>query len=195
MQRLTLPHALGLPAKTDSGKQSGKANKNGKAKAEEGAVAVSGVKRDVVGVAQTGSGKTLAYGLPILHHILSRPRASLLLGSEKEQGRSVDAQNGEEKELAALILAPTRELALQVSAHLQTVIDSASSSANATVEDGDEGAPNPKKRRFAQVATVCGGMSVQKQRRMLHGRMEADIVVATPGRLWDLLAQVSEHYR
>lgn len=57
--------------------------------------------RDIVGVAETGSGKTLAYGLPILHRILSHPRLPRT-----------------KRTLQALILAPTRELALQVSDHL-----------------------------------------------------------------------------
>ena len=52
--------------------------------------------RDILGVAQTGTGKTAAFGLPILHNIL------------KMEGRP------SQKSCRALILAPTRELAVQI---------------------------------------------------------------------------------
>lgn len=107
--------------------------------------------RDVVGVAETGSGKTLAYGLPILQYIAEHPSTSL------------------DRPLEALILAPTRELALQVGHHLQAVSDAGG--------------------RFANIATICGGMAIQKQERILEQRGGAHIVVATPGRLWDVLKQ------
>ncbi|WFD23689.1 RNA helicase [Malassezia equina] len=112
---------------------------------------LDGAPRDVVGIAQTGSGKTLAYGLPILHYIL------------ENSADSMDA----ERPLDALILAPTRELALQVTTHLQAVTEAGG--------------------RFANVAAVCGGMSVQKQQRVLLQHGGAHVVVATPGRLWDML--------
>jgi superfamily II DNA/RNA helicase len=56
--------------------------------------------RDVIGVAQTGSGKTLAFVLPLLNWIISLPKL------EREQ----DIDNGP----YAIIMAPTRELALQI---------------------------------------------------------------------------------
>ncbi|WFD31340.1 RNA helicase [Malassezia sp. CBS 17886] len=113
---------------------------------------IDGQPRDVVGIAQTGSGKTLAYGLPILAHVLS----------EADKGA---VRN--DRPLEALVLTPTRELALQVTSHLDAV----------SVAGG----------HFANVATVCGGMSVQKQQRVLAQRGGAHVVVATPGRLWDVL--------
>lgn len=57
-------------------------------------------KKDVVGAAETGSGKTLAFAIPIIHGIL--------------QARQV---NREENSLQALILTPTRELAVQIKKH------------------------------------------------------------------------------
>ncbi|KAG9104867.1 ATP-dependent RNA helicase [Ceratobasidium sp. 370] len=113
--------------------------------------------RDIVGVAETGSGKTLAYALPILHYVLSQ-----LPGSKRR------------RELAALILAPTRELALQVCEHLKTVVGPKSSSY-------EGGIPR------VSVAAIVGGLSLQKQRRVLE--RGADIIVATPGRLWDVLGE------
>lgn len=65
-------------------------------------VALDG-KRDIIGAAQTGSGKTLAFGLPILQSIATR------IVTSKDPG------------LHGLILAPTRELAMQVTDHLNAV--------------------------------------------------------------------------
>jgi superfamily II DNA/RNA helicase len=97
--------------------------------------------RDVCGKAKTGSGKTLAFGLPTLMRI---PRT--------EPGRP-----------AALVLAPTRELAVQVAevlAPLGAAID-------------------------RRVVAVYGGTDLDQQIRALD--KGADLVVATPGRLIDLV--------
>jgi ATP-dependent RNA helicase DDX24/MAK5 len=67
----------------------------------------------------------------------------------------------------ALIMSPTRELAHQLTAHLSAL--------NATL--GDDG---------PRLATVTGGLSVQKQRRLLA---DADIIVGTTGRLWEVIGQ------
>ena len=68
--------------------------------------------------------------------------------------------------LTALILAPTRELAHQLHQHLKALCDHL-----------------PKSPRFA---TVTGGLSVEKQRRLLK---DADILIATPGRLWEVVSE------
>ncbi|WFC98453.1 hypothetical protein MYAM1_001181 [Malassezia yamatoensis] len=114
-------------------------------------IGLYGPARDVIGVAETGSGKTLAYGLCILQYIAQNP--------SKDSDRPLEA----------LILTPTRELALQVTKHLQAVSEAGG--------------------KFANIATVCGGMSMQKQQRILQQHCGAHVVVATPGRLWDLLKQ------
>ncbi|KAI5122092.1 hypothetical protein M0805_002214 [Coniferiporia weirii] len=116
--------------------------------------------KDVVGVAETGSGKTLAYGLPILHDLLVR-------GPPKGK-----------RTLQALILAPTRELALQVSAHLNACI---------TLGSGDGEPSKAKGPPRVSIAAVVGGMAAQKQRRVLERGL--DVLVATPGRLWDLIEE------
>lgn len=101
---------------------------------------------DVVGSAETGSGKTLAFGLAVLNRLLTD---------------FSDAPRG----LKALILTPTRELAMQVRAHLEAVA------------------------RFTGISVVAlvGGMSKQKQSRVLSKNPE--ICVATPGRLWELITE------
>ncbi|CAD6585850.1 MAG: ATP-dependent RNA helicase [Tremellales sp. Tagirdzhanova-0007] len=111
--------------------------------------------KDVVGVAETGSGKTLAYALPILSHILRAPPSS------------VDIR----RPLSALILCPTRELALQVVEHVNLVLSYAL--------DAKTGPPR------ISVASVVGGLNAQKQKRILE--RGCDVLVATPGRLWDLI--------
>lgn len=72
--------------------------------------------------------------------------------------------------LAALILAPTRELAIQVKNHLLKIT----------------------KYVDVTLAAIVGGMSVQKQQRMLSKK--PDIVIATPGRLWELVSAGNERH-
>ncbi len=102
--------------------------------------------RDLVVSAQTGSGKTVAFGLAI---------AAQLLG---EDGRVRRASGP-----LALVIAPTRELALQVARELDWLYREAG----------------------ARIATCVGGMNPQQERRALQAG--ATIVVGTPGRLRDHL--------
>ncbi|TFK73479.1 DEAD-domain-containing protein [Pluteus cervinus] len=126
--------------------------------------------KDVVGVAQTGSGKTLAYGLPILNQLLSQPHL----------------RTNEKRRLQALILAPTRELALQVTSHLNACLPVLEPK-----ETGGEQSARPTKRLpLVSCAAIVGGMSSQKQRRVLDRGV--DILVATPGRLWDIMQEDEE---
>ncbi|KAM2116685.1 hypothetical protein PS2_009180 [Malus domestica] len=122
--------------------------------------------KDIVGAAETGSGKTLAFGLPILQRLLD----------EKEKAVRMFDEKGEEAEkfspkglLRALVITPTRELALQVSDHLKAV-----------AKDTD-----------IRVVPIVGGMSKEKQERLLKARPE--IVVGTPGRLWELMSGGEKH--
>ncbi|KAF2825377.1 DEAD-domain-containing protein [Ophiobolus disseminans] len=107
--------------------------------------------RDVIGKASTGSGKTLAFGIPIIEAFLASKSTT---------------KDAKDKTPLALIIAPTRELAHQITAHL-----------TALCAKGDFEAPN--------IASVTGGLAVQKQRRQLE---KADIVVGTPGRLWEVIS-------
>jgi ATP-dependent RNA helicase DeaD len=105
---------------------------------------------DVVGQAQTGTGKTLAFGLPILQKIQEKIQ---------EEGRK------NKKAVKAIILTPTRELALQV----HDEIDS--------VNNGNR----------LRLCTVYGGSSIEKQINKL--RNGVDIVIGTPGRVIDHLGR------
>ncbi|KAL4749776.1 hypothetical protein BDW72DRAFT_213842 [Aspergillus terricola var. indicus] len=112
---------------------------------------------DVIGKASTGSGKTLAFGLPILEHYLEEEKRKTV-GSEEEEKKK-------EKVPIALILSPTRELAHQLQKHIYGLISNA---------------PGVN----ARTALLTGGLSVQKQQRLLE---TADIVIGTPGRVWEVL--------
>jgi ATP-dependent RNA helicase DDX24/MAK5 len=106
-----------------------------------------------------GSGKTLAYGLPILHKLTKKRE------QEKRDGVEKDSR------LKALLLAPTRELAVQVSDQLKLIA----------------------KHTPITVVPVIGGLAPQKQVRLLSKRPE--VVVATPGRLWELINGVRQSHR
>ncbi len=109
------------------------------------AIAPQMAGRDILGIAQTGTGKTAAFALPILHQLIE-------IGTKPTP-----------KTCRALVLAPTRELAVQIEAAFRTLAGSA---------------------RFSTLL-VLGGMSRSAQVRALARGI--DIVVATPGRLTDLM--------
>src|SRR5215831_17798972 len=97
--------------------------------------------RDVCGKAKTGSGKTLAFGLPVLARV----------------GRAAPQRP------RALILVPTRELALQVTEVLEPLADAVD----------------------RRVTSVYGGARMDRQITALRNGI--DVVIATPGRLIDLV--------
>ncbi len=101
---------------------------------------------DVVGKAQTGTGKTAAFLITIITDLLNNPVAD-----ERYAG-----------EARALVIAPTRELVMQIA-------DDARALAKYT---------------DLKIHTLVGGMDYDKQRRHLHENL-CDILVATPGRLLD----------
>jgi ATP-dependent RNA helicase RhlE len=101
--------------------------------------------QDLIGIAQTGTGKTAAFTLPILTRLASEP----------ERRRSTKV----------LIIAPTRELVVQIQENVQTYA----------------------KHLPITVATVFGGVGEHPQIRAL--RAGAEIIVATAGRLLDLMRQ------
>lgn len=112
-------------------------------------------RMDILGAAETGSGKTLAFGIPLIHFITND---------------KIDDQNeSDANPLRALVLTPTRELAIQVRNHLRAAA----------------------KYTDVTIQTVVGGMSQQKQERLL--KKCPDIVVATPGRLWELIQEGNPH--
>lgn len=163
--------------------------------AHESAFAAPHTERDLVGIAQTGSGKTLAYGLPILSHILSQAEPSAARAASPSASTTSseddDMDDLPPTRLAALILCPTRELALQVRQALSSLAVRTLPLLPSSPETDKLAPEDPRRRqkgRLVQVVALTGGMSVDKQKRQLE--KGADIVVATPGRLWDLIGEV-----
>ncbi|XP_072895275.1 ATP-dependent RNA helicase DDX24 [Hemitrygon akajei] len=180
-------------------------------------------KRDILGAAETGSGKTLAFAIPMIHLILEwRQAEETRLKKNEEMHKNQDSnedqetfiddlikidsehleeseeveESGDEEDsnlgcikvindvnfdfenaeasnvknpLLGLILTPTRELAVQVKHHIDAVT----------------------KFTGIKTATIVGGMAAQKQERILNYRPE--IVIATPGRLWELIKERHPH--
>ena len=102
--------------------------------------------RDVIGLSQTGSGKTLAFAIPIIETLY------------------------ESKKTEALVLCPTRELALQIEEVFHSLT---------------------KYRKDLKVLAVYGGSSIENNMRDL--RKGANIVIGTPGRVMDLIRRKSIH--
>ncbi|MAT94766.1 MAG: ATP-dependent RNA helicase RhlB [Halioglobus sp.] len=105
---------------------------------------------DAIGKAQTGTGKTAAFLITIFNDLLNHPpEGERFLGEPR-----------------ALVIAPTRELVMQIAAD---------------AEDLARHSP-------LQIATLIGGMDYQKQLNRLGSRV-VDLVVATPGRLLDFMGR------
>lgn len=104
--------------------------------------------KDLLGCAQTGTGKTAAFAIPILQRLAKEDRAC-------EGNRPI----------RALVLAPTRELAIQIGESFNTY----------------------GKHLMIQTGVIFGGVTPKRHIKVL--KKEPDILVATPGRLIDLIEQ------
>ncbi|XP_015720884.1 ATP-dependent RNA helicase DDX24 [Coturnix japonica] len=178
---------------------------------------------DVLGAAETGSGKTLAFAIPMIHSVLEWQKSNSSVSindtvskkpyqhhdekrwendDEAEKGKhqqvedsgdeddasfatesvkveentEYDSSNKEhavglhkKRPLLGLVLTPTRELAVQVKHHIDAVA----------------------KFTGIKTAILVGGMAAQKQERVLNRKPE--IVIATPGRLWELIKERHPH--
>ena len=105
--------------------------------------------RDLLGCAQTGTGKTAAFAIPILQLLFQQ-------NQKPEGGR---------KKIKALILTPTRELAIQI----------------------EESFAAYGKFTGIKQTVIFGGVSQHSQVERLHRGI--DVLIATPGRLLDLMQQ------
>ena len=109
-------------------------------------------RHDIIGQAKTGTGKTLGFGLPLLEHVVA----------PGEDGFDRLPDPGKPQ---ALVVAPTRELAIQVAGDLQTA----------------------SRNRGVRVVLLYGGRAYEPQIDALTKGVE--VVVGTPGRMVDLLNQ------
>ncbi|NWW65586.1 DDX24 helicase, partial [Ifrita kowaldi] len=178
---------------------------------------------DILGAAETGSGKTLAFAIPMIHSVLqwqksnnsttrndsvskeSHQRHDETRWENEDEAEKVTHQQVEDsgdeddasfttgcvkvleniefdsddethtvdshkkRPLLGLVLTPTRELAVQVKHHIDAVA----------------------KFTGIKTAILVGGMAAQKQERVLNRKPE--IVIATPGRLWELVKERHPH--
>jgi ATP-dependent RNA helicase RhlE len=102
--------------------------------------------RDLLGIAPTGTGKTAAFALPMLQHLITAPTRATHFATR------------------GLVLAPTRELALQIEGSLRRLAN----------------------QQTLHIVAILGGVSRFVQVQRMRGG--ADIVVGTPGRICDLMA-------
>ncbi|GMI34087.1 hypothetical protein TrCOL_g1347 [Triparma columacea] len=107
-------------------------------------------RRDMIGIAETGSGKTAAFGIPMCHHILTLDDE--ILNSCGDNGP------------LAVVMAPTRELALQIEEEMQKLLSM---------------------QNVVKTLSIVGGQSIDDQ--AFHLRNGVHIVVGTPGRMEDVL--------
>jgi DEAD/DEAH box helicase len=103
-------------------------------------------RRDLIGISETGSGKTVAFGVPMCHYILNLPPA--ILSNVADQGP------------LALVMAPTRELALQIDVQLQKLLSC---------------------QTIVISCAIVGGQPIQHQAQVI--RKGVHIIVGTPGRI------------
>lgn len=110
---------------------------------QEGTIPDAVHGRDLIGTAQTGTGKTAAFLLPILERLMNRPRGRIY----------------------ALVLTPTRELAIQAEGFLEQL----------------------GRHTGLRGGAVYGGVGMRPQEQALRGG--AEIIIATPGRLLDHMSR------
>src|SRR5436189_2143346 len=108
---------------------------------------------DVIGIAQTGTGKTAAFVLPILERLSAHGAA------------------GGRRGIRALVVAPTRELVVQI----------------------EENVRKYARHLHTRIATVYGGVGERPQIQAL--RAGTEFIIATPGRLIDLMDQGHADFR
>ncbi|OMH85813.1 ATP-dependent RNA helicase DBP3 [Zancudomyces culisetae] len=141
--------------------------------------------KDVVVISETGSGKTMGYMVPAIQKVLK---------SKKAQGNGKNKNNGKGKgkgdkfgnrgvvaEPSILVVAPTRELAIQIQKAAQQLVTAMNESASSKTSGNID----------IKVSVVYGGVNKHEQLREISG---ADVIVCTPGRLLDYLRAENGSY-
>ncbi|KAE8250468.1 hypothetical protein A4X13_0g4697 [Tilletia indica] len=126
--------------------------------------------RDVVGMARTGSGKTLAYTIPLIQHLNGRHSTSF--------------------GVKALILCPSRELALQILRVGKDLARGWKGGADGAEGGDGNGDPSAVQRSEAiRWALIVGGEGMDEQFALMASN--PDVVIATPGRLLHLAVEMN----
>lgn len=118
-------------------------------------------QKDIIGCAKTGSGKTLAFLIPVFDNLYQLLDNSQLDSSAAPEDEQLD--KNEQHNPKVLVLAPTRELVLQIAEEAKWL---------AAGEN-------------VQVAAIFGGTGYESQKKQL--KRGVDVIVATPGRLLDFM--------
>lgn len=118
-------------------------------------------RRDLIGIAETGSGKTAAFGIPLVQYLLQLPPHVTSIERVAEQGP------------LAMVLAPTRELALQIDGEFQKLLGFSFS------QQGEI------KQNRILCCPIVGGQNLTHQAQRL--REGVHVVVGTPGRINECL--------
>eukprot|EP00927_Polykrikos_kofoidii_P038422 TRINITY_DN32765_c0_g1_i1.p1 TRINITY_DN32765_c0_g1~~TRINITY_DN32765_c0_g1_i1.p1 ORF type:complete len:699 (+),score=96.59 TRINITY_DN32765_c0_g1_i1:2-2098(+) len=122
--------------------------------------------RDVVGLAQTGSGKTLAFLLPLAARLLATRSDVIASQATRQRG------SGSDPAPVALVLAPTRELAVQIANEAEKMF-------------------GQSQKRHTSHASVCRAVCVygggEKRQQQWELKRGVDVLTATPGRLIDFV--------
>jgi len=115
---------------------------------------------DVIGIAQTGSGKTLAFLFPVIVHILDQPKL------QRNDGP------------ISLIIAPTRELAVQIEGEVQKFVRQFSNNKYNSYNAG---------YKVSNIRYCCVYGGAPRYSQMTKLRSGVEIIIATPGRLLDFI--------
>lgn len=120
--------------------------------------------KDIMASAQTGTGKTAAFALPMINQLIAMDER-LSASDAKKSAEFNDDVTHNRKKVKALVITPTRELAIQVAQQIS------------------------KYSQLTQLTTLAiyGGANINPQRKQLNAGV--DILVATPGRLFDIINQ------
>lgn len=129
--------------------------------------------KHIVAASATGTGKTLAFILPVLHRYITH---TMKLCHNDINTIDMDhiGVTYKHKSIFALIITPTRELALQISEHTNRILSYL---------------PTVIHRLIQPPVTLVGGISSAKQIRLLN--YSPGIVIGTPGRLWDMISSIN----
>lgn len=114
---------------------------------------------DMIGIAETGSGKTLAYILPLIRHVLVQSSNGYPFNSDDD----IQVSKGATSIVRAMIIIPTRELALQVYKQTTQLASLVGLTTN----------------------IICGGLSISHQLNKI--RSGSDVIIGTPGRTIDIM--------